>query len=95
MKSIIKSEDSGCFFCGRRPTETHHCMHGTANRRLADMDGLTVQLCYEHHRGNYGVHGKYGHESDLKLKQAAEYAWLKYYRKTIADWIDRYGRNYL
>jgi hypothetical protein len=42
MKSIIKSENSGCFFCGRRPTETHHCMHGTAKLNLQDGSGYYI-----------------------------------------------------
>lgn len=93
MKSIITSK-TGCWVCGANRTETHHVMFGP-NRKKADMDGLTVPLCPEHHRGTNGVHGKNGHDLDIRLKQAAEYAWLKHNRKNIADWIDRYGRNYL
>ena len=95
MKSIIK-ESKSCFFCGSETgLEKHHCMHGTANRKLADADGLWVYLCPECHRGTYGVHGCKGHDNDMTLKRAAEYAWLKVNGKTVADWIKRYGKNWL
>lgn len=65
------------------------------NRKLADQDGLIVPLCPEHHRGTFGVHGKYGHDLDIRLKKTAETAWLKETGKTTEDWIKRYGRSYL
>lgn len=95
MVSIIK-HGKFCFFCGsERDLERHHCMHGTANRRLAEEDGLWVWLCPECHRGTNGVHGKNGHGKDITLKKAAEYMWLRCYEKTETDWIRRYGKNYL
>lgn len=65
------------------------------NRKKADEDGLTVYLCYEHHEGMNGAHGKNGHKLDLKLKQLAEKTWCEYYNKTIDDFLKRYKRNYL
>lgn len=95
MQSIIKNSRS-CFFCGSETgLEQHHAMHGTANRKLADEDGLWVWLCAECHRGNYGVHGYHGHDMDVALKKAAEYAWITTTGKTVEDWIARYGKNYL
>lgn len=94
MKSIIK-ESKSCFFCGsERQLERHHCMKAQ-NRKRAEQQGLWVWLCMDCHRGTYGVHGKYGHEKDVALKKAAEYAWLKTYNKTIEDWIKEYGKNWL
>lgn len=75
--------------------EKHHAMHGTANRRIAEVHGLWVWVCAECHRGTYGVHGKYGHGKDLTLKMAAEHAWMKHYGKTEEDFIKVYGKNYL
>lgn len=65
------------------------------NRKKADKDLLTVYLCREHHEGTNGVHGKNGHELDLKLKKIAEQKWLDHYNKTTEDFIERYGKNYL
>lgn len=65
------------------------------NRQKSDEDGLVVWLCYEHHEGTQGVHGRDGHELDVKLKQLAEKQWCWYYNKTTKDFIKRYGRNYI
>lgn len=95
MKSIIKESES-CFFCGSVVgLEKHHCLHGTANRKLAEADGLWVYLCPECHRGKYGVHGYSGHDKDMTLKRAAEYAWLKHTGKTVYEFTKRYGKNWL
>lgn len=93
MKSIIQ-KNRVCYFCEREyGLDRHHAMHGTANRRLADQDGLTVYLCRECHRKLHDTEA--GAEMDLKLKRDAETAWLNYYHKTVEDFIARYGRNYL
>ena len=72
----------------------HHVFFGK-NRQKSDDDGLVVWLCYDHHEGTKGVHGRDGHELDVKLKKLAEAQWCSYYNKTIKDFIKRYGRNYL
>lgn len=95
MKSIIQTKKK-CFVCeSTYNLHCHHCMHGTANRKLADKDGLTVYLCYEHHEGNMGVHSKNGHELDLELKRIAQLRWQEYYNKTEDDFRSRYGKSYL
>lgn len=70
-------------------------MHGTANRQLAEEDGLWVWLCPRCHRGTFGVHGREGHSMDETLKQIAETKWLRMSGKSVQDFIKRYGRNYL
>ena len=95
MKSIMQKH-RGCYVCNdNRYLESHHIFYGTRNRNKAEKDGLKVFLCFEHHRGNTGVHGKDGHELDTKLKQDAERIWMKHFNKTEEDFIERYGRNYL
>ena len=94
MKSIIQ-KNKECYVCKKSNNlHFHHIMFGK-NRKKADNDLLTVYLCYEHHEGTNGVHGKNGHELDLRLKQIAEQVWIEYYNKTLEDFISRYGRNFL
>lgn len=94
-ESIVKSARV-CFFCGKDDgCEKHHVFFGTANRKLSDEDGLWVWLCSECHRGKHGVHGYAGHDMDVALKKTAEYAWLQHNNKTIQEFIDRYGKNWL
>lgn len=94
-KSIITTDD-GCFihrvfFNVEIPgTEEHHCIHGFANRRLADEDGLTVRLCHTCHRL---LHDKGYHDKDLQ--QMAQTSWMEYYNKSEKEFIDRYGKSYL
>ena len=90
MKSIIHDEET-CFLCGcTRDLQTHHAWHGTANRRLADEDGLTVKLCPQCHAN---LHDK--GINDRMLMEIAERAWIRVNDKTVEDFIKRYGRNVL
>lgn len=75
--------------------ERHEVFFGKAYRQKSIKDGLIVFLTPELHRGTYGVHGKYGKDLNLYLKQIAQKRWQEYYNKTKEDFIARYGRNYL
>lgn len=58
-----------CFICGsNHMVELHHIIHGRGKRREHENDDSTIYLCYEHHRGTKGVHGRDGHELDIELK---------------------------
>ena len=57
-----------CMECGHYIVEIHHVFYGN-KRKKSTEDGLVVPLCAEHHRSEIGVHGKNGHELDLKLKK--------------------------
>ena len=92
MKSVLQEDTSYCFVCGRYGTEIHHCIYGSANRRLADKYKLVVGLCYAHHRGNNGVHGG-NKELDIMLKQLAQMRFIEEYKDS--DFIAIFGRNYL
>lgn len=94
MSSIISIKKE-CYVCGTTNNlHCHHVMFGR-NRKKADEDGLTVYLCYEHHEGTNGVHGKNGHELDIRLKKDAEVRWCQFYNKKPENFLKRYGRNYL
>ena len=81
MKSII-DQTKRCYVCGRTDTlHLHHILFGK-NRNNADKDGLTVYLCWEHHEGTNGVHGKNGSELNKELKTPTSFRSiqeLKYY----------------
>ena len=71
-------------------TDKHHMVYGTSKRKLADKDGLYVQLC---HKCHMRLHQEGYFKDDLQ--QLAEKVWLEHYGKTIEDWIRRYDKNYL
>ena len=92
MKSIIQTNKENCFICGRRANEEHHCIYGTANRKLSEKYGLKVYLCTDCHRtGKYAVHRC--HEIDLKLKKIAQRKFEKEYPKL--SFLQIFGKNYL
>ena len=94
MKSIISSKKE-CYICHTNINlHIHHIFYGR-NRKNSDKDGLVVYLCQEHHMGNYGIHGKYGHSIDLYLKRIGQKAWQDYYNKTKEDFLKEFKKNYL
>lgn len=72
----------------------HEAMFGIRNRQKSIDDGIVVFLTPEmHNMSKKGVHFNRGF--DLMIKKEAEKRWCQYYGKTIEEWIERYGRNYL
>ena len=95
MRSIIVKDLKTCMVCKTTEgVETHHCIHGTAGRKLATRYHLLVGLCSECHRGIYGVHGKEGAKLDLAFKQMAQIKWEEKYGDT-QKFIQVFGKSYL
>lgn len=93
MKSIIQDKKE-CYFCGKQTgLHSHHIFFGNPYRKISERYGMKVWLCLEHHVGTYGVHGKHGHELDMKLKQHGQAIFNKVYPKE--DFIKIFGRNYI
>ena len=86
----MQSDTDYCYICGRYGTEIHHCIYGTANRKLSDKYGLVIGLCYDHHRGNNGVH--FNKELDLMIKKKAQEAFIEKYSES--QYFAIFGRNY-
>ena len=102
MESILQDMKE-CYLCRMDPKnefrmlpstglESHHIMHGTANRKISEHYGLKVWLCPEHHRlGKDAVHKC--RETDLKL--------IRIGQKTFEDafsheeWMNLFMKNYL
>ena len=93
--SIITKDLTRCIECGSSNVELHEVFYGGRNRHKSIEDGLVIPLCKKyHHRGNLiGIHKD--KELNTKYRKIAEQKWLDYYKKTIEDFIERYGRNYL
>lgn len=88
-KSIITDDLETCFICGSMATDLHHCIHGTANRKLADKYKLTVGLCRYCHMK---LHDQ-GAGDDF-CKMAAQYA----FEEKVGDrleFINIFGKSFL
>lgn len=93
MKSIIQNKKQ-CFICKRSTgLHDHHIYFGTARRKISEKNGFKVWLCYLHHEGTTGVHGRDGHELDKYLKQTCQ----KKYEETHSrsEFINLIGRSYI
>lgn len=91
-KSIIQ-EEKECIVCrAKNNLHNHHVMFGTADRKKADMYGLTVWLCVEHHTGNKGVHNG-NVQLDHYLKKLAQIKFEERYSHEL--WMQTFHRNWL
>lgn len=90
----ILQQNKWCLVCGTdKDIHIHEVFYGK-NRQHSIEDGCCVYLCGMHHNmSNYGIH--FNKNFDLQTKQLMEKTWLKYYNKSIDDFIKRYGKNYL
>lgn len=89
MKSILQDAEE-CFFCHTtQALELHHCIHGVANRKIADREGLTVNLCHT-------CHTKV-HDSDRAMDLVLiQYAQRKYEEThTREEFRSLFGKSWL
>lgn len=89
--SVLVKDMDHCLICGKDVINRHHVFFGTANRKLADEDGLWVPLCQRHHTGREGVH--FNLDFNRQLKKWAQGIYEKDH--TRAQFIQRYGKSYL
>ena len=93
MKSILQSKKE-CYITGSSYNLHKHHIYAGNNRKISEREGFWVYLIgYYHNQSNDGVHGKNGHELDLKLKMACQ----RKYEETHSreEFIQLIGRNYL
>jgi len=89
INSIVTSEYDKCFIChSERNLEAHHCMHGTANRRLAEKYNLIVPLCRSCHSE---LHDR-NTELDRHIMQLAQIEFEKNFSYEL--WMQVFKKNY-
>lgn len=88
-KSIMQNEEV-CYISGSRmQLDKHHCIHGGANRKLAEKYGLWVWLRHDIHMR---LHDQ-DKELDRKLEQDAQKAFENKYSRE--EWMRLFRKNYL
>ena len=88
-KSILQYENE-CFFCHTtQGLHVHHCIHGNANRKVADREGLTVNLCYRCHQKAHDT----DREMDLMLIQYAQRKFEETH--TRQEFRELFGKSWL
>lgn len=69
-EAVKKRSGELCEICGSNHlVEVHHILYGKGKRNQYESIDSCIDLCWEHHHGKNGVHGKNGHEIDIKLKR--------------------------
>ena len=87
--SIIQKEKQ-CYISGSQINlDIHHCIHGIANRKIADKYGLWVWLRHDIHMR---LHDS-DKQLDNELEKIAQEAFEKKY--SHREWMNLIGKNYL
>lgn len=92
MQSIMQDKKE-CFICKRTDNLHLHHVYFGKNRKISDENGFTCYLCYDHHEGSDGVHGKNGHKIDTYLKKTCQERYERTHERI--EFLYLIGRNYL
>jgi len=102
LNSIITNDLEHCIICGSPTVAIHHAISGTANRKLADEDGLIIPLCPKHHNMDSC---ESVHLNPTIAKWSKMVGQLAYEKEIVSTgltareardmWIRRYGKSYL
>ena len=93
MSKSILQEKKECIICHKTENLHYHHIYFGKNREISDKNGFTCYLCYEHHEGTKGVHGKDGHSLDMYLKQKCQDMFEQTNERS--KFISLIGKNYL
>lgn len=99
--TIMPTDRKYCYQCGfplGTYSEFHHCIHGTANRAIADREGLGV---YVHPKCHRLIHSD--KTADLLIERDAQEIWeTKYMKDNNATaeeartaWRELFGKSYI
>lgn len=85
VKAIFEEYGMSCIICGDSNIELHHVVGGIGKRKQYENKYSIVPLCYWHHRGTKGVHGRDGRSLDLYLKRMLQqkYFMMGYSEDTV------------
>jgi hypothetical protein len=68
-EKVMAKTNGLCIICeSNEQVELHHIVSGVGKRKNYENEYSVVPLCYYHHRGDNGVHGKNGSELNRQLK---------------------------
>lgn len=70
LKRILERSQGLCEICGsNNQVELHHIVYGNGKRKEHENEHSCIMLCFQHHKGNEGVHGMNGHRLNMMLKK--------------------------
>lgn len=91
-KSLFNTEDGTCYIHKTKCDTARHEIFNKHARQFSKADGLWIAVSPETHEA---IHNNVDGVWDM-LKRKAEVKWLTAdYDRSINDFIERYGKNYL
>ena len=96
-KSIIQSDKSYCYICGRNAKADYwgldeHHIWGASNRKKSEHYGLKVYICHDSCHLN-GVHKNA--ELNRALQAKAQKIAMRYYKWSVDDFRAIFGKSYI
>lgn len=94
--SIITANLDCCIMCGRTNTNKHEIFGGNRNRENSKKYGLVIPLCvFEHHNQIEckGIH--FDKELMENWHKIGQKVFMEHYNKTVEEFIQIFGKNYL
>ena len=82
VQAVLERSKGLCEVCYAPGAELHHIIYGKGKRKQHETVESVILLCYECHRGTYGVHGREGRELDLELKRKLQ---LEYFKQGYSE----------
>lgn len=90
--SLLEWREGECLICGRvRPLQRHEVFHGSLYRERSKNLGCWVNICDDCHRAIHQT----ATFKERALKRLVQKAAMKHYGWSIADFRQRFGKNYL
>lgn len=77
VQAVLERSKGLCEVCYAPGTELHHIIYGKGKRKEHETVESVVLLCWDCHRGTYGVHGREGRKLDLQLKKQLQERYFK------------------
>ena len=69
-KKVRERSQGLCEICySPHMVQNHHIIGGSGKRKQCETVYSLIALCYEHHHGTNGIHGKNGNILDTQLKE--------------------------
>lgn len=69
VQAVLERSKGLCEVCYQPGSELHHIIKGKGKRKEHETIESIILLCWDCHRGTYGVHGREGKKLDLRLKR--------------------------
>lgn len=72
-EAVLERSKGLCELCGSNDrVSLHHIIGGSGKRKQHEAPETVIALCYSHHMGDYGVHGKNGSQLNWNLKKTVQ-----------------------